>query len=98
MKLFKSHHIEVLENNNERLLKENLELVQQKCKLETQIFNVYGKELCEEIADILELSSKQKAKLSLIFSVERARLAGVPEDKILHNIEEVDAFFMSEES
>ena len=93
-----------------KLRKENLELLNEnisrreeiihlfKLSLDTErkLYNVFqGKEFKETIVKELELTPLQEAKLDFIFSIEAARLAGVSEDKILHNKEEMDAFFNS---
>ena len=87
-----------LEHEIRRLSKETVELTHQKCEAEIKLFKTYGLELEEEIAERLNLTSEQRAELSLIFSIEHARIAGVPENEILHTREEVEAFFMAEES
>lgn len=82
----------------EELQKENLRLFEENLALERRIFNLFGGELEEMLSDELDLSPCQRAKLGLLCSIENARNAGVPEDKILHNLDEVDEFFSSRES
>lgn len=98
MVLFESHKVKMLRNEIEELREENLQLLREKCELDLKLFNTYGREIEEKIADELELSPLQKSKLAFIFSIEHARLSGVPEDKILHDKDEVDAFFTARES
>lgn len=97
MNIFKTNN-KALQNEIERLREENLELVREKCALTIQLTRCYRRELLEKISDELELSSLQKSKLGLIFSIEHCRMLGVPEDQILHGIDEIDKFFASEES
>ena len=89
--------LEALENEVKELREENVQLHKQKCEAESIIFTKLV-ELGTKITDELELTPVQAAKVSLILSIEYARLNGVPEDKIIHNREELDKFFMSEES
>ena len=98
LKLIKESELKELENEVLRLHDENLKLFKEKCNLEVQLFTIYGAELEKKLTDELELSSNQISKLKLLFSIERARLAGVHEDKILHNIDEITEFFTSGES
>lgn len=56
----------------------------------------YRKEMDEWLE---ELQNKLvNSGMSLEESIELARLAGVPEEKIIHNMEELDKFFLDEES
>lgn len=47
-----------------------------------------------EIMDKMERTNDIDEKLQL--SVELARAAGVPEEKIFHSVDELDEFFMSD--
>ena len=96
--LIKSGELNELKQEVEKLREENVKLFRDKCDLEVQIFKHYGVELEKKLTDELELSSQQISKLRLLCSIERARLVGVPEDRILHNIDEIDKFFTSEGS
>ena len=98
LKLIKDSELKELENEVMELREENLKLLREKCNLEVQLFELYGVELEKKLADELELSSQQISKLKLLCSIERARLAGVPEDRILHNIDEITKYFTSGES
>ena len=89
---------ERLQEEIERLREENFDLVREQSALKILLTRCYRRELVEKIADELNLSDLQKSKLGFIFSVEHCRLAGVPEDQILHSMEEIDKFFSSEES
>ena len=90
--------IEHLENEVNELRSKNLELLKEKLALENKLFNLYARELDKKLIDELDLSSLQRAKLALWCSIEKARLIGVSEDKILHNLEEIDEFFSPRES
>lgn len=98
MALFVSRELKRLRDENEHLFDENVRLTQQKCTLEAKLFEMYGRETIDEITDNLDLSPLQRSKLAFLFYIERARLAGVPEDKILHDHDEINKFFMSGES
>ena len=97
MSLFGSRKIRELEEENLRLLRENTDLHIQVNELKLQRFT-RATELEEALIDKLNLSESQISELRLIFSIERARASGVPEDQILHTYEEITKFFMSEES
>ena len=87
-----------LEREINKLRRETVELTQQKCEAEIKLFKAYGMELEETIVKRLNLTPEQGAELGLIFSIEMARLCGVPEEEILHTQEEVEAYFAAEES
>lgn len=87
-----------LENEVRELRDETLRLTKQKCELDLKLFRTYGRELQEEITNRLSLTATQRSELALIFSVEHARIMGVPEEKIIHNLEEADEFFTGGES
>lgn len=93
MALFKSSKMEGLERANERMLRQIHQLIDEKCELDLKLFRAYSGELVNEITEKLELSDLQKSKLAFIFSIEHARIMGVPEYKILHDKSEIDAFF-----
>lgn len=96
MALFKSSKMEGLERANERMLKQIHQLIDEKCELDLKLFRTYSGELVEEITEKLELSDLQKSKLAFIFSIEHARIAGVPENEILHDKAEIDKYFSGE--
>ena len=98
MPFIRARKLEQLENEIRELRRETLELTYEKDAIEIELFRTYGFELEEEIAKRLNLTSEQRAELGLIFSIEQARIWGVPENEILHTREEVEAFFMAEES
>lgn len=98
MSLFKSKEKEKLQEEIEKLHEEKLDLVREKCALQITLTRCYRRELVDKIADELNLTDLQKSKLAFIFSIEHCRLAGVPDDQILHSMEEIDKFFTSEES
>lgn len=97
MSLFGSRKIRELEEENLILLRENTDLHIQVNELKLQRFT-RATELEEALIDKLNLSESQISELRLIFSIERARASGVPEDQILHTYEEITKFFMSKES
>lgn len=97
MALFGSRKIRELEDENLRLLKENTNLYVQINELKHQRFRRVI-ELEEALIDKLNLSDTQISELRLIFSIERARASGVPEDQIIRTYDEIVKFFMSEES
>lgn len=92
----KDRRIKWLEHENKELSKETLDLTQQICNLRTEVY-AKGVELEEKICSECDLSPVQIAKVKLLFSIERARLAGVPEDRICHNIDEITTFFAAGE-
>ena len=91
--LFKNKTLELLEKENAELREENLELIRKKHETELKLFKLFGREWIEEVNQRLELTELQRAKFEIICSVEHARLAGVPEDRILKDIKEVEEFF-----
>ena len=98
MAFIRNSELNRMENEKYELRKEILQLTKKNCELDLKLFNTYGGELVEEISDRLSLTPVQRSELALIFSVEHARLAGVPEDKIIHNLEEAEQFFTCGES
>lgn len=98
MSLFNSREINSLILENKELQEQTIRLARAKNELEVKLFNAYGWEMMEKLTSELELTPFQRSKLGLVFFIERARLVGVPEDKILHNIEEIEAFFTEGES
>jgi hypothetical protein len=98
MAFIRKSELTSLENEVRELRNETVRLTKQKCELDLKLFRTYGRELQEEIADRLNLTATQRSELALIFSVEHARIMGVPEEKILHNLEEVEKFFTAGES
>ena len=97
MVLFESRELKELRRENDILRKKNSELHEKVCKQDVELFNVYGLEAMNELTDRLNLSSAQESELHLLFSIKRARIIGVPENEILHNLEEIEKFFTSEE-
>lgn len=95
--MWKNKIIKDLEKEIEECRNENLKLFEEKLALERKLFNLYMGELTEKLESELELSPRQKVKLELLCSVECARLLGVSEDKILHNIDEINEFFSQRE-
>jgi hypothetical protein len=81
-----------LQERNYKLLEENINLVNQMSSLRANVSRT-GWELEKKICDECGLSPEQIAKVKFLFSIERARFNGVPEDKILHSIDEINAFF-----
>ena len=98
LKLIKSSDWIELEHEVEELREETMRLAIDKCALELQLFKLYSGGLEKKLSDELELTSQQRSKLGLLCSIEIARLSGVPEDRILHNLEETNDYFTSEES
>lgn len=96
--MLKNTVIKQLEKEVEELRNENLYLFKENLALERKLFDLFTRELTEKLESELELTSRQRAKLELWCSIENARLAGVPEDKILHNLDEVNEFFSPRES
>lgn len=97
MSLFGACKIRELEDENLRLRRENTELQIRISELEHQRF-MRAVELEKELIERMNLAVDQEAILKFIFSIERARAIGVPEDEILHNHEEITKYFTSEES
>ena len=97
MSLFGTRKIRELEEENLRLLRETTDLHIQINKLKSQRFQ-RAIELEKELTEKLNLNSDQESMLKFIFSIERAQAMDVPEEKILHNYEEIIKFFTSEES
>lgn len=97
MALFGTKRIHELELENLNLLREKTDLYIEMTKRDTQHFKRVT-ELEEELIDKLELSDLQLSKLRFIFSIERARAIGVPEEQFLHTHEEITKYFTSEES
>lgn len=95
--MFESRELKELRRENDILRKKNSELHEKVCKQDVELFNVYGLEAMNELTERLNLSSAQESELHLLFSIKRARLCGVPENEILHNLEEIEKFFTSEE-
>jgi hypothetical protein len=95
--IIRTRDLEGLENEVKELRNETVQLTQRRNELELKLFNLYAGELEEKLAE-LNLTSQQITKLRFICSIERARLVGVPEDKILHNKSEIDKFFTAGES
>ena len=93
MALFKSREFKELEAEVEELREENVRLTLKNCELDLKLFEVYGRELADKISDELSLSAEQRSHLQLVFTVERMRLAGIPEDKIIHDLDEATKFF-----
>lgn len=98
MAFIRKSELTSLENEVRKLGDETVKLTKQKCELDLKLFRTYGRELQEEIADRLKLTATQRSELALIFSIEHARIMGVPEEKIIHNLEEADKFFTGGES
>lgn len=82
----------------DELREENVQLTKKNCELEVKLFNTFGRELEQKLADELELNSFQVAKIRLMFSIERCRLVGVSEEKILKNLDEINEYFTAGES
>ena len=98
MALFESRETKELRIENKVLREEAHKLYREKIELKRKYYNTVAGELEQKNADDLDLTPTQRSKLGLIFSIERCRAIGVPEDRIIHNIEEADKFFTSEES
>lgn len=99
MDLFNKRELERLRCENEKLHSEILKLTQEKLDLEWKLINdFYGAENVKRLSMALDLSALQEAKLNFEFSKDLARFAGVDEDKILSNLDEIDNFFCPEES
>lgn len=98
MGLFDSRELKRLEHENKKLREETVQLTMDKCALDLKLFHVYGEEMVKKLSDELELTQAQTAKLRFIFSIEHCRICGVPEDKIIHNAEELEQFFMTGET
>ena len=79
-KLIDSYFLEAQQHNNE-IAKRDMET--------TALFNAN----LAEYASLLALSFSEDANLRHEGAVQGARLAGVPEEKILHNLEEGEALF-----
>ena len=90
--------LECLHKELEELREENVQLTKNNCELEVKLFNTFGRELEQKLVDELELNSFQVAKLRLMFYIERCRLVGVPEEKILKNLDEINEYFTAGES
>lgn len=97
MTLFGTKKIRELEDENLRLRRENTDLQIRITELEHQRF-MRAVELEKELIERMHLAVDQEVILRFIFSVERARAIGVPENEILHNHEEITEYFTSEES
>ena len=82
----------------DKLREENLKLIQDGYAFRTKMYKMFSRELMEEIDKRVELSPVQRSKIEIVFSIECARLAGVPEDEILKDPEEVEKFFANGES
>lgn len=99
MALFESRKlkqlVKQLYERNYKLLEENIKLVNQMSSLRANVSRT-GWELEKKICDECGLSPEQIAHVKFLFSIERARFEGVPEDKILHNINEIKSFFTGE--
>lgn len=89
-----SSRLRWLEQKNEILYDENVQLMEQKGALDLKLFHAYGGEMIEKISKELNLTDVQTAKLRFIFSIEHCRICGVPEDRIVHNREELEKVFM----
>ena len=98
MAFIRKSELSRLENEVGKLRDETVQLTKQKCELDLKLFRTYGRELQEEIADRLNLTAVQRSELALIFSVEHARIVGVPDEKLIHNLEEAEKFFTGGES
>ena len=98
MAFIRNSELRQMEREIEELREETVQLTKEKCALHLKLFNTYGREMLDEISSRLNLSPVQRSELALIFSVEHARLAGVPEDKIIHNLDEAEQFFTCGES
>lgn len=97
MALFESRRVRELEEENHELELQITDLKIQISNLKHQRF-MRAYELEEELIGKLDLSNTQLSKLRFVFSIERARAAGVPEEQILHDREEIEKFFTSKES
>lgn len=89
-----SNELRWLKQKNEILYDENVQLMEQKSALDLKLFHTYGGEMIEKISKELNLTDVQTAKLRFIFSIEHCRICGVPEDRIVHNREELERVFM----
>lgn len=98
MALFESRELKELRTENMVLREEAHKLYREKIELERKYYNTVAGELEKKIADTLDLTPAQKSKLGLIFSIERCRAIGVPEDRIVHSAEEFEKIGVSEES
>lgn len=98
MSLFESKKMKSLRRLNDKIMRENFDLERQIREAKWKLFKAYGREQEIKLADELDLSEFQRAKLAFLFSIEYARLMGAPEETILHNKEEIDKFFESGES
>ena len=98
MALFESRELKELRLENKVLRAEVSRLNREMAAIKNKYYDAVGRESEKRIADDLELTSSQKSKLGVIFSVERCRVAGVPEERIIHNMKEAEKFFTPEES
>lgn len=98
LQIISSRELNELNNEVEELREETLRLMQERNTFELKLHRLYGVELEEKLTNELGLTSYQRAKLRLLCSVELARLVGVPEDKILHDLDEITEFFTVGES
>ena len=93
MSLFETRKEKNLKSENLGLRVENTQLTRQVSELKWKLFKAYGREQEMKLADELNLSEFQRAKLAFLFSIEYARLMGAPEKTILCNKDEIDKFF-----
>ena len=98
MSLFNSHELRRLENENRELRAETVRLTEEKCALSLKLFHTYGREMIEKIAEELNLTDVQVAKLGFIFSIEHCKICGVPEDRIVHSTDELRKVFEAGEA
>ena len=91
----KDQKIKRLEHENEELQKEVLDWMEQKYAVEHE-YAVKVARLEKKICTECGLSPEQIAHVRFIFSIEWARINGVPEDRILHSIDEINTFFAGE--
>lgn len=98
MGLFDSRELRRLEHENKKLREDTVQLTLDKCALDLKLFHTYGEEMVKKLSDELGLTQAQTAKLRFIFSIEHCRVCGVPEDKIIHNAEELERVFVAGEA
>ena len=85
MAMFDFKRMRALEKENKELSEERIQLIKNNYELQSKIVGLFAfdGEFEKYLIDKLELTPLQASKLKLIFSIEKCRTLGVPEDLIL---------------
>ena len=85
MVMFESKRVRALEKEVEELSEDRIRLIKENYELQSKVLGLFAfeGEFEKYLIDKLELDDLQASKLKLIFSIEKCRMCGIPEELIV---------------